>query len=236
MNWYVLTVFSLNLETPSNLANKQDDGSFVLYYAAENATSKTHCVGGATSKAVTGPFTPNSQLPLMCPDDGAIDPNGFTHNGVRYIVYKRGHAHTDKNDPTHIMLQQTTSDGLTFVGAPSELLQSTIIGGNDTESPALVENPNGGFVLYYVNNNFHQDAYSIEYATAETLTGDYTRQGALLHTGTYGGVHLSGPGGADFTDADHMIFMSNAECEYNGTRLLHGAVLKYEGSSTVTIA
>ena len=212
----------------------QDDGSFVLYYAAENATTNVHCVGAATSSSVTGPYTPNSPLPLICPDDGAIDPNGFTHEGTRYLVYKQGHAHTDKNDPTRIMLQQTGADGLTFVGNPTELIHSTIIGGNDTESPALVENPNGGFVLYYVNNNFRQTAYSIEYATADTLTGNYTKQGALLHTGQYDGVHLSGPGGADFVDPDHMIFMSNAACEFNGTRLMHAAVLQYQGT-TVTL-
>lgn len=217
----------------------QDDGSFVMYYDAANHTSLLiHCVGAATSKAVTGPFTPNSTLPSICPEDGAIDPNGFTHNGRRYIVYKRGHAwaHDHKNSPTRIMLQETEADGLTFISSPIELLRSTIIGGNDTESPALVANPNGGFVLYYVNNNFKQTAYSIEYATADTLTGKYSRQGALLHTGQHDGVNLSGPGGPDFVDPEHMIFMSNAEYEYNGTRLLHAAVLQYEGRTKVTLA
>ena len=91
-------------------------------------------------------------------------------------------------------------------------------------------------MLYYLNNNFHQTAYAIKYATADTLTGNYTRQGALLRTGQYDGLNLSGPGGADFVDPEHMIFMSNAECKYNGTRLLHAAVLQYEGGTHVTLA
>ena len=217
----------------------QGDGSFVMYYAAENNTSRlVHCVGAATSKAVTGPFKPNSAHPLICPEEGAIDPNGFTHNGRRYIVYKKGHAwaHNNKNSPTSIMLQQTKADGLTFISSPVELLRSTIIGGNDTESPALVESPNGGFVLYYVNHNFQETTYSIQYATADTLTGKYSRRGALLRTGQYDGVNLSEPGGPDFVDPEHMIFMSNAEYEYNGTRLLHAAVLQYEGRTNVTLA
>lgn len=133
------------------------------------------------------------------------------------------------------MLQQTKADGLTFVSSPVELLRSTIIGGNDTESPALGANPSGGFVLYYVNNNFKQTTYSIQYATADTLTGNYTRRGVLLKTGTYDGVNVSGPGGPDFVDPEHMIFMSNAEAKYNGTRLLHAAVLQYNGRSVTLV-
>ena len=48
--------------------------------------------------------------------------------------------------------------------------------------------------------------------------------------------NLHGWTGIDFVDPEHMIFMSNAECKYNGTRLLHAAVLRYEGCTNVTLA
>ena len=193
---------------------------------------------GRNLKSRDGPFQSKSAHPLICPEEGAIDPNVFTRNGTRYLVYKKGHAwvHDDINSPTSIMLQQTKADGLTFVSSPVELLRSTIIGGNDTEAPALVESPNGGFVLYYVNNIFKQTAYSIHHATADKLTGKYARQGALLRTGQYDGVNLSGPGGADFVDPEHMIFMSKAHYKYNVTRLLHAAVLWYNGHTNITLA
>ena len=62
-----------------------------MYYSATTASDTAkHCVGAATSKTVTGPYTPVGSTALICPlsQGGAIDASGYNDNGSRYIVYK----------------------------------------------------------------------------------------------------------------------------------------------------
>lgn len=62
-----------------------------MYYSATTAAdSATHCIGAAKASTVTGPFTPVSSIPLICPHlrGGAIDASGYSDNGKRYITYK----------------------------------------------------------------------------------------------------------------------------------------------------
>lgn len=71
--------------------NQLSDGSFVMYFSASTTTDTTkHCVGAATSKTVTGPYTATASTALICPlsQGGAIDASGYDDNGKRYIVYK----------------------------------------------------------------------------------------------------------------------------------------------------
>jgi beta-xylosidase len=72
-------------------SSQQDDGSYMMYYSATTTqdTSK-HCVGAAKASSVTGPYTPVSDQPLICPLDqgGAIDSSVYNNNGERYITWK----------------------------------------------------------------------------------------------------------------------------------------------------
>jgi len=199
-------------------STSQDDGTFVLYYSASNsATPGHHCIGTATSKSVTGPFTPNAAQ-LACPTDqgGAIDASGFHDtDGTRYVVYKidgnsLGHGGTcgNTNDPvvdTPIMVQTVGSDAVTPQGGPSTLLHLDPADGPDIEAPSLTRSADGTYFLFFSSNCYSTPQYDVSYATSSSPTGGFAKSGAPLYqTGNDG---LTGPGGADAdADATHVLF------------------------------
>lgn len=217
--------------------NQLDDGSFVMYYSASTVqdTSK-HCVGAAVSKSPLGPYTPTSDQPLVCPlsQGGAIDASGFNDNGQRYIMYK-----VDGNSlgaggpcnsgvpplkPTPLMLQAVASNGYTLQGNPTALLDHN--GASDDgilEAPVLVKK-NGLYFLLFSSGCFTTTNYDVDYATATSVRGPYTRAATpLLSTGRNG---LSGPGGADFSkDLKFMVFHANT----NGGRAMYTAMVTVNG-------
>ncbi|KAK5061498.1 hypothetical protein LTR84_008042 [Exophiala bonariae] len=197
-----------------------DDGSFVLYYTDEVATSRSHhCIGAATSKSVLGPYTPLDQ-PLACPDvhklGGAIDPDGFydpsTHK--RYVLYKTdgnslGHGGTCSNTiapimPTPIMLQEVSMhDGITLIGNAVQLLDRDVTDGPLIEAPSLHRSCEGIYFLFYSSNCFTTPMYDVAYATATNINGPYTRSNhPLLITSD---SNLVGPGGLDIIRGGDMV-------------------------------
>lgn len=197
----------------------------------------------ATSQSITGPFVPVGNDPLICPTSqgGAIDPAGFVDpaDGKRYIVYKIdgntiGHGGDCSNTkepivPTPLLLQQVSSDGLTLVGGPVELLDNR--GASDkgtTEAPSLTRASDGTYVLFFSSGCYTDTSYTVSYATASAVTGPYARAATpLFQTGTDG---LSAPGGASIApDANHMVFHQGPF----GSRTLYTARVSISGT-TVT--
>ena len=59
-------------------------------------------------------------------------------------------------------------------------------------------------MLFFSSGCYSGTQYTVSYATADAITGPYTRQGALLQGGSYG---TTSPGGADIdSDGQHMVF------------------------------
>ncbi|MCJ1419760.1 hypothetical protein MMC32_006116 [Xylographa parallela] len=186
-----------------------DDGTFVMYYSARHAIKlKRHCVGVATSKNITGPYTPQAQ-PVVCPlsAGGAIDPDGFHDaDGSRYLIYKvDGNSLnniTGTTNPTPLMLQQVSSDdGFTLIGGPTQLLDRTKADGPLIEAPSMMRSTSGNssvYVLFFSSNVFTTWHYDVSYATSTTgVKGPYIRSSQpLLQTGDDSG-RLFGPGGLD---------------------------------------
>ncbi|KXT08293.1 hypothetical protein AC579_6683 [Pseudocercospora musae] len=223
--------------------NQLDDGTFIMYYSASTkADSSKHCVGAAKSRSVRGPYIPTSSEPLFCPlaQGGAIDAAGYNDNGQRYVVYKvdgnsLGHGGPCGNTvaplvPTPLILQPVAADGCTLTGSPTELLDHQ--GSSDDgvlEAPVVVKSGSTYFLLFS-SGCFTTTNYNVDYATAPSIIGPYTRAARpLISTGDDG---LSGPGGADVSkDLKYMLFHAN----YGGRRALYTATVTVSGT-TLSVA
>lgn len=180
---------------------------YVMYFAAATSKDNTkHCVGAATSSTITGPYTPEENV-LACPLDqgGAIDADGFSEDGVNYVLYKVDGNSLDGDGtlhPTPIMLQRLNSDAVSPNGDPIQLLDRDNNDGPLIEAPSLA-NVGGIYYLTFSSNYYNTPQYDVSYATASALTGPYTKahspDAPLLESGDPSNVGpLSGPGGADF--------------------------------------
>ena len=197
-----------------------------MYYSADVATSPSqHCVGAATAPNIQGPYTPYEN-PLFCDlsAGGAIDPNSFFDpvSQTQWVVYKVdgnsvGHGGACNNDvapivPTPIILQQVSpEDGVTLIGPGYELAVNSGSDGPAIEAPALLYTPSAKtYTLFYSSGCFTNPAYTVYYATAQSITGPYYRNPTpFLVTGdTSGDVYI--PGGVDVTkDGSRMIFQGD---------------------------
>lgn len=140
-----------------------------MYYSASTAADASkHCVGAATSQSILGPYKPQSGA-LFCPlsQGGAIDASGFKDptDGKRYAVYKvdgnsLGHGGDCGNTKaplvsTPLVLQPVASDGITFRGQATTLLdhRGTTQNADGTddgivEAPALVKQGSTYFLFF----------------------------------------------------------------------------------------
>jgi len=221
------------------------DGTYILYYAANSPSQKTHCVGAATSTSPTGPFKPGSS-PIACntKQGGSIGVSGFQDtDGTRYVVYKvdgnslgggGGACHNaDGRHPTPILLQKMSSDGLTPVGNATQILDRSAEDGAYVEAPdiALV---NGVYFLFHSSHCFLTPDYDIRYATASKITGPYTKNPTPLKKSGDNG--LSGPGSLSVLPGNasfavfHAANTSSTPSSGLHPRPMYIAEIKYNGT------
>jgi beta-xylosidase len=190
-----------------------------MYYAVSSKSTGSHCIAVATSKTALGPYTP-LELTFACHQDqgGAIDPAGFRHpDGTNWVVYKidgnaKGHGGSCGNSvaPIHstpIMLQQVAADGFTKIGSEKQILDRDDGDGPLIEAPSLIH-VGGVFFLFFSSGCYAETTYDLSYATADVVTGPYTKARApnapLLVTRKNG---LKAPGSACFsTGGTKMAF------------------------------
>lgn len=209
---------------------------YVMYMTARSIDPDLQCIGAATATSPEGPFTPAGDEPMVCPEDlgGAIDAATFVDSdGTLHLLWKN-----DGNCcglDTWIYLQELSSDGLSLVGEPTQLIQQDQPWEGDlVEAPTLIER-DGTFFLFYSANGYGGDAYATGYATATSLTGPYTKSAEpFLSTENTDGRY-TGPGGQDvLTDAegnDHILFHDwDPAVIYRG---IHVADLTFEGGKPV---
>ncbi|KXT04925.1 hypothetical protein AC578_3414 [Pseudocercospora eumusae] len=219
--------------------NQLDDGTFIMYYSASTkADSSKHCIGAATSSSVRGPYIPTSSEPLFCPLDqgGAIDAAGFNDNGQRYVVYKVDGNSLGKGGPcrntveplvpTPLTIQPVAADGFTLTGSSTALLDHSRSSDDGIlEAPVLVKSGSTYFLLFS-SGCFTTTDYKVDYATAPSIIGPYTRAAhPLIATGDNG---LIAPGGADVSeDLKYMLFHAN----HGGGRALYTATITVSGTN-----
>lgn len=187
-------------------------GHFVMYFTTANSDPAFQCIGVATATAPEGPFRPAGDSALICPADegGAIDPSTFVDGGIRYLVWKNDGNCCAKD--TWLQVAPLSPDGLQLAGPSTKLIKQTDDWeGSLVEAPVLVKH-GSTYVLFYSANNYGGDQYAIGYATAQAITGPYTKHdGAWFSTARSHGRYL-GPGGQDIVTAmdgtERLVFHS----------------------------
>jgi arabinan endo-1,5-alpha-L-arabinosidase len=186
---------------------------FVMYTTTTNFEPTFQCIAVATAGSPEGPFEVVGDGMLVCPaeEGGAIDASTFTDDdGTPYLLWKN-----DGNCcgfDTWLYLAPLSPDGLTLAGKPTRLVkQDQEWEGNLVEAPILVKR-DGTYVLMYSANDYGGDQYAIGFATADAITGPYTKgEEPLFSTEASGGVYI-GPGGQDVVVApdgtDRLAFHS----------------------------
>ena len=112
---------------------------------------------------------------------------------------------------------------------------TTILDNNGAADQGIVEAPSlarygNSWVLFFSNSCFTTGNYNVNYATASSITGPYTRAASpLFQTGQYG---LTAPGGADIDhDGRHMLFHANQ----GSGRAMWQAQIKFSGNTVSLI-
>lgn len=203
------------------------NGSYVMYYSAQLSNSTLHCLGVATSNAILGPWKTFDQ-PWHCDLDmgGSIDSAGFYDetDNTRWVVYKidqnslgGGGSCDNTVEPikdTPIMLQQVGNDGITKIGAPTQILGRTDDDGPLVEAPQIIRSSEGRYILFFSSHCFTSSDYNVKYATATSVKGPYTRgDDALLETNDF---NLTSPGGGtSLPEGGLMVFHGN--CNAGGS-------------------
>ncbi|WP_158883480.1 glycoside hydrolase family 43 protein [Amycolatopsis anabasis] len=176
---------------------RRDDGSFLMYFAAVESAPGRRCVGMAVAAAVTGPFTPFGDRPLVCDpaDSTDIDPRTFVDSdGTRYLAYK---SESGSTPPSAIWLQRTTRDGTALVGGRQELLRADDPSENGVVEAPVIIKQGLRYVLFYSADNFLSGGYHTAFATADTVGGPYRKAKEPLLTSARLDGAVDGPGGAD---------------------------------------
>lgn len=171
---------------------------FVMYPTTTNFDPTFQCIAVATADSPEGPFEVVGEEMLICPaeEGGAIDASTFTDDdGTPYLLWKN-----DGNCcgfDTWLYLAPLSADGLTLAGEPTRLVkQDQPWEGDLVEAPTLVKR-DGTYVLLYSANSYGGAEYAIGYATADAITGPYTKgEEPLFTTEASDGVYI-GPGGQD---------------------------------------
>ncbi|KAF7523622.1 hypothetical protein G7054_g11686 [Neopestalotiopsis clavispora] len=201
-----------------------DDGTYVMYYSGEvKSNTKFHCVGVATSKTVLGPYkAADTAFDCNLNIGGSIDPSGFEDaDGKRYVVYKIdgnsiGHGGSCNNEvapivSTPILIQQVGEDGVTKIGGATQILDRSDADGPLVEAPAILRDSDGLYVLFYSSGCFTESSYNVNYATAPSVLGPYTKSSTPLIK-TDDSFGLTAPGGATPTvDGSAIVFHANCD-------------------------
>lgn len=204
-----------------------DNGTYVMYYTAALANNTgVHCLGVATAAKIEGPWQVDDE-PWQCDEDlgGTIDSSGFEDDdGTRYVTYKvdgnsKGNGGSCDNTvppikSTPIMLQKVAGDGITKIGAATQILDRIDSDGPLVEAPNIIKSSNGKYVLFYSSHCFTSTGYNVLYATASSVAGPYTRStDPFLQTNMF---NLTSPGGGTSTVGEkNTVMLFHANCPTN---------------------
>ena len=180
------------------------NGHWIMYY---DAAQRGHagdtgydCLSVATATTLTptrAVFSDTSTGPLVCDAalGGAIDPSPFidTRTGIAYLVWKSNDGGSSQG--ARIWSQQLSADGMSLVGAPTELLDQD---GVHYPWEATIENPQlieqgGVYLLLFSAGLWDSSSYSEAYVLCTSPTSSCTSGSATQILTSSGSA--SGPGG-----------------------------------------
>lgn len=222
-----------NIWAPS-ITRLPTNGLFILYFSGTSrASASKHCVGAATSRKITGPYSP-SPTPLICDlqAGGAIDASPFLdpRSGTLYLTWKIDSnslggggpcGNADSSQPTPLQIAPLNPrTGTSFLGPATTILDRTEHDGPLIEAPSLGYSAREKlYVLFFSSNCYNTEFYDTSYATAREILGPYVKaKRPLLVSGGFGG-RLKSPGGAEVSaDARRIVFHANREVGDVGVR------------------
>jgi beta-xylosidase len=191
-------------------------GSFVLYYTARDTASGLQCVSRAVSSTPAGPYVDTSSAPLVCQTAicGSIDPSPFVDDdGSAYLVWKSDENNPTCNTPPRIWSQPLTSDGISVVGSPTELLvRDQLWEGAVIEGPDMWKS-GGAYYLFYSANRYDSADYAVGYGVCQGPSGPCQKTTLDLADGGSPAVLQSagaalGPGGEQlFVDTSLALWV-----------------------------
>lgn len=200
--------------------------------------SAQHCIGAAISDEIAGVYHPvNDFVQCNSSASGVIDPAWFKDtDGKQYVVYKT-------ESPDWLEIREVSNigpkEGVEWVGNAQKLLKVNgqgIDDGNVLEAPYIFKRGDTYFLTYSTHYT-GRSHYDVQYATANSVTGPYTRvKNPLLKTTDEFGCKLIGPGGASFQrdpqgsqDTVRVIFHGLTEELNINKRVAYSATVKVDG-------
>ncbi len=184
------------------------NGVYVFY-----AARKKHgplCVAVADAPKADGPYTDHG--PLVCQDDGSIDPSVVRDNDGRpFLVWKEDG--NSIHQPTIIWAQPLSANLLHLTGSKFELIRNdpNTWEGGVVEGPYILRH-NGWFYLFYAGNACCGVAcdYAEGVARARRLTGPWMKDPANPIIRPNDAWHCPGHGTAVTTPAGKDYFLYHA--------------------------
>jgi beta-xylosidase len=145
---------------------------YVMYPTVADRASGRQCVAAAVASQPAGPYVAPGTGPLICQADlgGSIDASPFRDtDGSLYLLWKNdGNA---IGADTWLWVQRLAADGVSLVGAPTQLLRQTEPWeGRVVEGPFLWRQ-DGRLYLFYAANAYDTADYAEGYAVCDSPLG-----------------------------------------------------------------
>ena len=191
---------------------------FLLYYTASDAKRNAQCIGVAVSGDPQGPFVDERPAPIVCQTElgGSIDASAFHDaDGKLYVYFKNDGNRVGKK--SGIWAQQLSADGLSVVGAATELIHDDQPWEQKlVEAPTMVRSPTGYELFFSAaffgwNDNQERSPYGMGYASCTGPLGPCKKSpdNPILHSfyEREAGC-ISGPGHQSIFTVGQRTFMS----------------------------
>ena len=215
---------------------------WVLYYSVRERASGVQCISSAFALAPTGPFTDDSDEPLICQRDlgGSIDPSPFVEivddRPVVFLTWKNDGIARGK--VARLWSVPLAESGRELAWFPVELLradrdwEARVI-----EAPTMTKHEDRYYLLYS-GNNWGTGDYATGYATCTTPLGPCQKPVDNVILASRGSQ--TGTGGAEVfttTAGDRVVYHAweGSDIGYPNARRVHTATLTYDSSGRPVI-
>lgn len=169
---------------------------YVAYYSTIDEYDR-FSIGAATASHPLGPFRDRGKI-VWNADFGVIDPSYFRDpkTGKQYLLWKDNTNALKPPKPTHIVLHELTSNGLSLSPDDSDRLITNDVGweGEIVEAPNLIYR-HGFYYLFYSGNDLETDSYAVGFARSKKIEGSYKKPGDLRGPILKSDQRFDGPGG-----------------------------------------
>lgn len=151
---------------------------FIAYYTARANSDNRFAIGAAVADGPTGPFRDKGTPLKFTEGVGLIDVTTFLDpvSQKRFLIWKEDRNDFKPPEPTPILMQEMTSDGLALRGPTREILRNDQKWEGDlVEAPSLIYR-HGWYYLIYSANGFAGDAYAVGVARSRDIWGPYEKK------------------------------------------------------------